>query len=186
MKWHEHKQAMVIVAAGLLAAGFAMFGFVPIAWHKFVISQTLQRQRVTLEQIRHADSQIAALEQLTARMERDAADFDRKVPAERQFADLWGQIAEMMNRHQLDNQVVRPGDETENQNINQVILDIECQGTLNDIFAFIQDIEQMERLVRLEQLELQNDADFSGRVKLVAKALVFYQPAASAKSKDLS
>ena len=37
-------------------------------------------------------------------------------------------------------------------------------------------MERFDRLVRIEAVKLKNDADYSGLLKLNAKASVYYQP----------
>jgi len=47
---------------------------------------------------------------------------------------------------------------------------------MQDLYAFFQAIEQWDRLIRFEQIELTNDSAFGGTVKLNAKAHLYYQP----------
>ena len=55
-------------------------------------------------------------------------------------------------------------------------LTLECKGSLEQIFAFFQSLENMDRLIRIEEVTLENDTDFNAVVKLKAKANVYYQP----------
>ncbi len=108
------------------------------------------------------------------------ADYDRKIPPDRQFADLWQRMAEIMNRHNLQDQNVQPGAETTCKIVGCIPIAIQCSGTLDQIFEFLKSLADFQRLIRIDELQLQNDADYSGRIKLNAAAKVYYQPAVEA------
>ncbi|MGH2272806.1 type 4a pilus biogenesis protein PilO [Anaerohalosphaeraceae bacterium U12dextr] len=175
MPLFEKKQIWILVVGALVCAGVAVFGYIPIAWQKHVITQILQRQAMTLEQVQQCSDQYEILLEKTAQLEPLANRFDQCVPDNRQFAALWQQIAELMSRHNLRDQQVKPGAETQNGIIHSVALDIQCNGSLQDIFEFIHALETMDRLVRIEQMDLANDKDYSGQLTMTAKAQVFYR-----------
>ena len=54
-------------------------------------------------------------------------------------------------------------------------LTLECRGSLKQLFAFFQAMEDMDRLVRFEEVKFENDSDFNAVVKLNVKANVYYQ-----------
>ena len=105
------------------------------------------------------------------------ADYDLRIPPDRRFADLWHRMAEAMNRHNLQDQVVQPGTETTGQIVGSIPIKLQCSGTLEQIFEFLKSLTEFERLIRIEELQLQNDADYSGWIKLDATARVYYQAA---------
>ncbi|HML74465.1 MAG TPA: type 4a pilus biogenesis protein PilO [Anaerohalosphaeraceae bacterium] len=175
MPLFEKKQIWILVVGALVCAGVAVFGYIPIAWQKHVITQTLKRQAVTMEQVQQCSAQLQTLQQKTDQLEPLAQRFDRCVPDNRQFAALWQQIAELMTRHNLRDQQVKPGTEMQNGIIHSVALDIQCNGSLKDIFDFVSALEKMDRLVRIEQMDLANDKDYSGQLTMTAKAQVFYR-----------
>ncbi|MEN6309053.1 MAG: type 4a pilus biogenesis protein PilO [Anaerohalosphaeraceae bacterium] len=171
----EKKQFWILVMGGLACAGVAVFGYIPIAWQKHVIKQTLRRQAVTMEQVQQCSTHIQTLAQKVSQAEPLARQFDQSVPENRQFAALWQQIAELMTRHNLRDQQVKPGNETRTGVIRSVDLEIQCNGSLRDIFEFVHSLEKLDRLVRIEQMDLTNDKDYSGQLTLSARAQVFYR-----------
>jgi Tfp pilus assembly protein PilO len=171
----DKKKIWIAATATLAFALLAVFGYVPIVWQKHVISQSLHRQSLTMEQVRTCVSQLPAVEEKISELKPIAEKSRRSIPENRQFASLWQEIAELMNRHNLQNQQVKPGDESQEGAICSVSLDIQCNGSLSDMFAFIGSLERMERLVRIEQMDLTNDKDYTGQLTLSAKAKVFYR-----------
>ena len=104
-----------------------------------------------------------------------AGDFDRKIPKNRNFADLWDQIAKVMNRHNLQEQLVQPGTEIKGDELNCIPISIQCTGSHSQIFEFFKSLQKFDRLIRVESVTLTNDSDFTGRVKMDADANVYYQ-----------
>jgi hypothetical protein len=47
---------------------------------------------------------------------------------------------------------------------------------LEQLFAFFKAMENMDRLIRFEEVKFENDSDLNAVVKLNAKANVYYQP----------
>jgi hypothetical protein len=51
---------------------------------------------------------------------------------------------------------------------------MKCKGKLAQIFEFYRRLQGMDRSVRIEQVKLFNDSDFSGEVSMDAKAVIYY------------
>jgi Tfp pilus assembly protein PilO len=129
-----------------------------------------------MQQVCTHSALIPELKQQRDRLSVQLAPFDQKIPTGRNFAQLWQQIADVMNACNLSDQLVQPGLELKSDRLCSIPLTIECKGTLEQIFAFFQSLEGIDRLIRIEEVKLENDAAFDAAVKLSAKASVYYQP----------
>ena len=109
MKCPDRKQVILLAITAAVGAGFAMFGYLPIARQKLVLRESMRRNALTLEQIRVQGRELPDLEKKVEALEQKAVEFNEKVPRERQFAQLWQTITQIMNEHQLSNQLVQPG-----------------------------------------------------------------------------
>jgi Tfp pilus assembly protein PilO len=49
------------------------------------------------------------------------------------------------------------------------------KGRLKQIFEFFGRLQSLDRLVRIEQVKLVNDRDFSGEVSMQTKAVIYYR-----------
>jgi len=181
MTEQDKKKIWIATIAMLAFALLAVFGYVPIVWQKYVINQSLRRQSLTMEQVRTCADQLSAVEEKISELKPLAEKSERSIPENRQFASLWQEIAELMNQHNLKDQQVKPGEELQDGDVRSVSLEIQCNGKLSDMFAFIGSLEKMERLVRIEQMDLTNDKDYTGQLTLSAKAKVFYRTPDSGK-----
>jgi Tfp pilus assembly protein PilO len=175
MKVIGKKQILFLSAVVLAGVVLILFGYIPIVWQKYVIRRALERQSLTVEQVQDSIRQAAIFEKQIAELEPQVGRFERCVPQDAQFASLWRQIADLITTHDLQNQQVRPGEEIRYEDFNVVSLDIQCTGTLPKIFDFVRSLEQMDRLIRIEQMELINDKNLSGQLTFSAKAEAFYR-----------
>lgn len=172
----DHKKQVIILSV-LIVATVALGGwqYYPIHRQKEQIRKTLEAQTVTMDQIREKCGQLPLLHRQALELSPRALEYDLRLPADKQFALLWQQIAEIMNRHRLMDQLVRPGEQVCEGEICMIPLSIECAGTFEQVFGFFQDLETFDRLIRMEEIQLKNDKDLSGRLSLTARAQVFYR-----------
>lgn len=176
MKNLDKQQIAILILAGLVFAGFVGFRYVPLARQKCAIDSQMKAQKQTIEQIAASSALLPELKQRHKEMTERLEAFSRKIPEGRNFANLWQQIADMMNVCRLTDQVVQPGAELTSQTICCIPLTIECKGTAEQMFAFFQSLENMDRLIRVDEVRFENDSNYSGCIKLTAKASVYYQP----------
>ena len=177
MKHPEKKQIQIIGIAAVIILGFGILRFYPFAGRMANIRRTRCQQNAAMAQVRQYTMGIPALRRQADDLRVKLADYDLRIPPDRRFADLWHQVAEAMNRHNLQEQVVQPGGETTGQIVGCIPIKIQCSGTFEQIFEFLKSLADFERLIRIEELQLQNDAEYSGRIKLNAAAKVYYQAA---------
>ena len=175
MRRFDKQETVLLAGVLLLAALLGVFRYLPLLRQRQALDQTIEQNRQTLEQIQ---TQSARLDELTAQLthkQAQAATFDARIPTGRSFADLWRQIADLMNQCNLTDQLVQPGARSK-PTIWERSPDAVVQRNDADLYAFIQTIEQWDRLIRFDKIELTNDSAFGGVVKLSGTAQLYYQP----------
>lgn len=182
MRVFERQQALILLAGGVIFVGFGLFRVIPILRHKQVLAKEMDQYIQSLEKMNTQSLKLPELKREKVQLEAQLPAFCEKIPEGRQFAQLWKQIADVMNECQLRDQLVQPGAEVKSGDLRCIPLKIECTGTLDQIFVFFQSLEAMDRLVCIESVQLENDSDFQARLKLNAAARVYYRPSASDKS----
>lgn len=177
MKYPERKQVQIIGIAAAVIVGFVVLRFYPLARRMRDIRHLRSAQDIAVTQVREYSIGIPVLRRQVGELRVSLADYARRIPPGRQFADLWHRIADIMNRHNLQDQIVQPGSETTGPTVGCIPIRIQCSGTLEQVFEFLKSLTDFERVIRIDKLQLLNDADFSGRIKLNADAKVYYQTA---------
>ena len=177
MKYPERKQVQIIGIAAAVIVGFVVLRFYPLARRMRDIRHLRSAQDIAVTQVREYSIGIPVLRRQVGELRVSLADYARRIPPGRQFADLWHRIADVMNRHNLQDQIIQPGSETTGPTVGCIPITIQCSGTLEQVLEFLQSLADFERVIRIDKLQLLNDADFSGRIKLNADAKVYYQTA---------
>lgn len=176
MNGSKRQQTVIAMVALLLMAGFGVVRFVTLWRQRQALDDSYEQSRLALAEIQTQTAHLPELADQLERVRQEAAAFDRQIPAGRSFAELWRQIADVMNAHRLIDQSVQPGAAIEDHRLGAIPLTLSCSGSMQDIYAFFRAMEQQDRLIRFEQVELTNDAEFGGAVRLSAKAQLYYQP----------
>ncbi|MHC5142357.1 MAG: type 4a pilus biogenesis protein PilO [Planctomycetota bacterium] len=170
------KQQLIIVGfSAVMLCGFGVFQYIPVIRENRALQDEMAEQDQLSQVICAQSALLPELKQQEKKLQEALIPFTRKVPQTRQFAQLWQQIADVMNACKLTDQLVQPGEELKSDRLCSIPLKLECRGSLEQLFAFFQAMEEMDRLVRFEEVQFENDSDFSAVVKLNAKANVYYQ-----------
>jgi type IV pilus assembly protein PilO len=170
------KQQLIILGLGAaILCGFGVFQYIPVIRQNHAIRSGMQQQDQLSETIRSQSALLPELKQQEIELQQELVPFNTKVPQERRFAQFWQQIADVMNECKLTDQLVQPGQELKSDQLCSIPLTLECQGSLEQLFAFFQAMENMDRLIRFEEVKLENGTDLNAVVKLYAKASVYYQ-----------
>lgn len=176
MRPMDKHQFTILALAAIILIGFGVFRYVPIVRNKLALTEQMTHQSLSMDQIQDYYRRLPELAMQKRQLQAQIGKNVGKIPQGREYAQLWQQIAEAMNSCRLEDQLVQPGTERESTDICSVPLRIECKGTLEQIFSFFQTLEGFDRLICFEEVQLENDKDFSAVLKLNAKANVYYQP----------
>jgi Tfp pilus assembly protein PilO len=172
---HRKQQVWVHIIAGLFVCDFILCGYLPSQERLRSLEQAQAQQKRAIAMAAAQQAQLASLEQQLAEMEKEVERFDLRVPAERALGVFLQQIADTMTG--LGDQVVLPGREVHAGGLNCVPIHVACRGTLPDIFRFFTRLQSLERLVRIEKVALENDAELTGQLRLQVEAVIFEQAA---------
>jgi Tfp pilus assembly protein PilO len=175
MKNFAEQQLAILIMAVLVTAGMTAYRYVPILRQKQAVTKMMDAQDAVIEEVCSQSALIPELKQQRAFLSGNLDAFDKRIPETRNFAELWQQIAVVMNECKLTDQLVQPGQELKSDQLCSIPLTIECKGSLEQIFTFFQSLENMNRLIRFEEVRFENDSDFNAFMKLYAKANVYYQ-----------
>ena len=171
----DKQQFIILGLSAVMLCGFGVFQYIPMVRQKHAILEGMAQQDQLSEKICSQSALLPELKQREKQLQEKLIPFTKKVPQTRQFSQLWQQIADVMNECKLTDQLVQPGKELKSDQLCSIPLTLECRGSLKQLFAFFQAMEDMDRLIRFEEVKFENDSDFNALVKLNAKANVYYQ-----------
>ena len=143
---------VAVVAAGLLV-------FLPQGRKLKHLDQRMTAQTQRLE----ADASLAAIVPALLReieeSKRHYKDFDRRLPEQKELGGFLRDIASHLTACNLSNQLIEPGNPTRSELFHTLPIIMRFRGSYLDIAKFLRELEQMERLARVERLSIVNDPD---------------------------
>jgi len=157
-------------------AGFIFLRFLPLRSRLKSVRAQQVSQTVALTRASSVVSRIESSKRQLKQLKEKVGDFELRIPPRRELGTFIGEIANLMNRHNLREHQVEPGDEIDAEDLKCIPLAVSCRGNLKQIFEFFRSLQKIERLVRIERVELVNDRDFKGDVSMRARAIICYEP----------
>ena len=173
--FRERQQAVICVVAGAIVGGFVLFRYLPLQKRIKVVEQKRAEQSLVIAKASAESEQVPALKEQLLKLQSAVGNYERQVPGDRNLGGFLHGIADLMNKHNLREQLVQPGKEIEADELNCIPVSMQCKGRLKRIFEFYKSLQGLDRLVRIEQVKLTNDSDFSGEVKVQTKAVIYYR-----------
>ena len=166
---------LILAVTVVLAVIISVLRFYPIFLQRAELGKEMEQQSLTGDEIKANCQRLPILRKQLQDLEPDVAGFDKTIPVGQQYASLFQRIAAVMDECQLSEQNVQPGHEIVSEGIGCIPLTIKCKGDFKQVYQFLARLEGFERIVRIEDLHLENDSNYEGMVSMNAKARVFFQ-----------
>lgn len=179
MFFRERQQITIFIIAVTMVGGFVLFRYVPLQQKMRTVKGAAFAQALAITRGQAEGKQLPLLKEHKLSLQQAVGNYDVSIPPQRALGGFLQRIAELMNEHNLREQVVTPGQEIKAGELNCIPVDMRCKGKLVNIFEFCKRIQLLDRLVRIEQVKLENDSDFTGEVSMQTKAVIYYRAEAA-------
>jgi len=172
----ERKQIAICVVAGAVVAVFVLFSYLPLRQRVKTVELTKTAQTLAISKASMERVKLSAIKEQLLKLKRTVENYKVSIPAKRDLGLFLQQIAELMSKHNLKEQVIAPGKKIVVKELSCIPVDMQCKGTLAQVFEFHKQMQRLDRLIRIEQVKLANDSDFSGEVSMQTKVVIYYRP----------
>jgi Tfp pilus assembly protein PilO len=176
MLFREREQIVICVTAGAMVAAFVLFCYLPLRQRIKAVERKKAAQTLAITKASMERAQMPVIKEQLLKLQRTVGNYEANIPAQNDFGVFLQQIADLMRKHNLKEQVIAPRKEIEVKELNCIPVDVQCKGKLAQVFEFYKRMQRLDRLVRIEQVELVNDSDFSGDVSMQTKVVIYYRP----------
>ena len=175
MLFREKQQVMICVLTGATVCVFVLFWYLPLRRQMKAIEQAKTTQTLALARSAADGVRLPLLKEQLQQLQSELGDYEAHIPEQRNVGPFLSGIADLMNEHNLKEQVVTPGPEVEAEGFNCIPVSMQCKGQLAHLFTFYRRLQSLDRLVRIEQVKLSNDSDYGGEVSMETKAVLYYR-----------
>ncbi len=175
--FREKQQIVICIVAVVTIAGFVLFRHLSLRKRMKALERDRTVQQSIISKASYQTKQLPELKQRLLELQKTAEDYRMNVPAQRDLGAFLQRIANLMNEARLSEQFIEHGKETQAGVLNCIPVNMRCKGKLAQLFEFYRALQRLDRLVRIEQVELVNEADFGGEVSVQTKAFIYYESA---------
>jgi Tfp pilus assembly protein PilO len=155
-----------------------LFRCLPLRQRIRAVEQTKTAQILAISKASMEKAQLPVLKEQLLKLQQTAGDYKANIPVQTDLGVFLQQMADLMIENGLREQVIAPGKEIAVKALKCIPVDVQCKGRLAQVFEFFKRIQDLDRLVRIEQIKLVNDSDFSGEVDMKTKVVIYYRPQA--------
>ena len=152
-----------------------LFRYLPLQERIKAVEQKRDAQRLAIAEGIADSGCLSLLEEQLLKLQRDLGKYEANIPEQRALGTFLRKVANLMDEHNLREQVIAPGEEIKADGLGCIPVDMRCKGKLTQIFEFFRGLQGLDRLVRIEQVKLVNDSDFSGEVSMETRAVIYYR-----------
>ena len=128
----------------------------------------LQRQVVDSQ---HSATAVNKLKAQIAELNEQASQFARSVPNSTALGPLLEQLSIDLASASMTSQEIAAKPIVEAEGFNRIPLTLACRGFFKDVFGLLQRIESYDRLVRVDRLQIDSDAEVPGQPLIVRMEL---------------
>jgi Tfp pilus assembly protein PilO len=139
------------------------------------LKQQKTAQALTIAKGATDSKQLFLLKQQLSKLRWKLENYEVNIPENSDIGGFLHTIADLMNEHSLEEQVIEPQKKIEAENLRCIPVKMQCRGRLAQVFEFYRQLQELQRLVRIEQVRLSNDKDFTGLVSMEAVAVIYYK-----------
>ena len=175
MLFLEKRQIVIFCLAGVMVSGFVLLRYLPLQKKVKIVRQAIDAQKSVISRAEDEKAQLPALKEQLLNLQKTMQKYQINVPAGRDWGVFLQRIAELMNKCNLKEQQIQPGDEIRADGLNCIPVSIQCKGRLKQIFEFYRALQSLERVVRIERVELVNSNEFTGELSMQTRADIYYR-----------
>jgi Tfp pilus assembly protein PilO len=171
----EKQQLGIFAALIVMIAVFAMLQYWPMHSRAHAIEQVKAAQLSAETKVDEQAKKLPALKTQLAQLEAQVGNYDAKIPADRELGAFLQEIADVMNKYDLKEQVVQPESEMQADTLMCIPVRIQCKGTADQLFAFLKSFRNLQRLIRIERVQFKNTLEMNGIVMFDARVNIYYR-----------
>ena len=175
MFFREKQQIVICIIAGAMLGGFVLFRYLPLQRKAKTVEQIRTAQALTIAKASSRSKELSVLKEKLVKLQMAVGNYEANIPSHRDLGAFLQQIANLMNEHNLKEQLIRPSIEIRTDILNCIPVNMQCKGELTQIFEFYKSLQALDRFVRIEQVKLVNGTNFSGELSMQTKAFIYYR-----------
>lgn len=135
----------------------------------------MEASRAKLVELERATAVSEDLSQQLEQMEQIIREFESKLPPSSEIHTVLENVTLIAQRHGLVPKMIRTLKTTTNGGYIEQPLEMELHGDFNSYYAFLLELERLDRITKIRQLELKKKSKYEGQTEAKFIMSIFFQ-----------
>jgi len=135
----------------------------------------MEASRAKLAELERATAASEDLSQQLEQMEQIIREFESKLPPSSEIDTVLENVTLIAQRHGLVPKMIRTLKTTTNGGYIEQPLEMELHGDFNSYYAFLLELERLDRITKIRQLELKKKSKYEGQTEAKFIMSIFFQ-----------
>lgn len=167
-----------VLIIGLAYSAYA-YMIKPANAHLAEERQAMEQKRAKLNELDRASDAAADLSDQLGRVEEAIAVFESKLPPSSEIHTVLENVTLIAQRHGLTARSIRTMNTVNNRGYIEQPLRMELHGDFNAYYAFLLELEQMDRITKIRELTLKKKSQHEGVTESHFVMSIFFQNTSS-------
>ena len=139
---------------------------------------TMEIQKAKLNELELATSKAEDLSEQLAKIEEAISVFESKLPPSSEIHTVLEDVTLIAQRHGLTPKTIRTLKSEKNRGYIEQPLEMELHGNFNSYYAFLLELEKLDRITKIRELKLKKKSQSEGQTEARFVMSIFFQDAA--------
>ena len=176
MRFWQRQQLIIVIIAVVVIAWFVFIAYIPLRQSKKTAQEDVTVQQTYWMKTDTEIGQLPQLKEQLKQLETAVIDYEVQIPSTTQLGLFLQQMADIMNRYNLRNQIIEPGVAVTTNKLSCIPVNVKCAGELRQVFEFFKSLEKFKRAVRIEEVRFSKGRDLDSEVQMYTKLYIYYAP----------
>lgn len=153
----ERDQIQAVLILMGLGVAFLLLGYLPTRSKAAELDQRISQASQVLAAMSDDDETCRQLASDIEQLEQAVAGAQGFVPQDSELASVLRQITNELNAEQCSNPQIMAKESVEEAHYGRIPMTLDFAGSFETVFGFLKRLESMDRLVRIDKLEIRTD-----------------------------
>lgn len=168
----------VVLLGGTLGAFYYLY-VVPTLKQDAEESTVIEERKRALADLDKSTAGITDINHKIKDLQDAVQFFESKLPKEKEVETVLEEVWKKAEANSLQAKTIRSGKTERTANYSLQQIDMELSGDFNGFYLFIQQLERLPRLTRVEAMSLEKISDREGEMQAKLTLSIFFEPAGS-------
>jgi len=179
MKFGIREIIFVVIMLGLLGST-NYFVFSKSNQRKVELQADMRNKQTKLSNLQQATAGIKDLDSKIDELQKAITFFESKLPRQKEIEDILKEVSQKTNQHQLVTRTVKTLPSETGMNLSEQPIQLTLAGNFEGFYEFLLDLENLPRITRITQMNLQKINDHDGEATAQITLSIFFEPVRAA------